>query len=35
MAQLDNITIEELCARARAKGLGMPTSRQQTDRVAV
>jgi Rrf2 family protein len=35
MAQLDNITIEDLCARARAKGLGMSGSRQQTDRVAV
>ena len=35
MGQLDNITIEDLCARAHAKGLGLSPSRQQTDRVAV
>ena len=35
MAQLDNITIEDLCERARAKGLGILTSRHQTDRIAV
>ena len=35
MAQLDGITIADLCARARAKGLGTSASRQQTDRVAV
>ena len=34
MAQLDNITIEDLCQRARAKGLNVE-ARQQTDRLAV
>jgi DNA-binding IscR family transcriptional regulator len=34
MAQLDNITIEDLCQRARAKGLNI-TASQQTDRLAV
>ena len=37
MAQLDNITIEDLCQRARAKGLDQPTTGQPppTERIAV
>jgi len=36
MAQLDNITIEDLCQRARAKGLDQPTTGQPPpERIAV
>ena len=34
MAQLDNITIEDLCQRARAKGLNVE-ARQQTGHLAI
>ena len=36
MAQLDDITIEDLCQRARAKGLDQPTPGQPPpERIAV
>jgi Rrf2 family protein len=36
MAQLDNITIEDLCQRARAKGLDKPaTGQPPPERIAV
>jgi len=34
MAELDNITIEDLCQRARAKGLNVE-ARQQTGHLAI
>ena len=35
MAQLDDITIEDLCQRARAKGLDHPATPPPTERIAV
>jgi Rrf2 family transcriptional regulator, iron-sulfur cluster assembly transcription factor len=35
MAQLDNITIADLCQRARAKGLGAQAAARHADRIAV
>jgi hypothetical protein len=35
MAQLDDITIEDLCQRARAKGLDVPAAQPQAERIAI
>jgi Rrf2 family iron-sulfur cluster assembly transcriptional regulator len=35
MAQLDDITIADLCQRARAKGLDQPPTQPRAERVAI